>query len=114
MPSTPPGSPASVSRRAKWIVSPGGVSRYSSGSIVGFPAGTSTPRRMTPARARPGRSAAEAIPGHAGQATDELVGSGETGRAVGQSLRHVLRVGGQDEQRSVLLEHDAGVHEAAR
>src|SRR5438132_1038472 len=47
MPSTPPGSPARVSSRAKWIVSDAGAIRYSSGSIVGLPAGTRTPRRIT-------------------------------------------------------------------
>src|SRR5439155_9795243 len=45
MPSTAPGSPARVSSLAKWIVTDGGAIRYSSGSMVGFPAGTSTPSR---------------------------------------------------------------------
>src|SRR6266542_6680271 len=45
MPSAAPGSPAGASSRAKWIVSEDGAMRYSSGSTVGFPAGTSTPRR---------------------------------------------------------------------
>src|SRR5262245_65708380 len=45
--SAPPGSPAALSSRAKWIVTDGGAIRYSSGSMVGLPAGTSTPSRRT-------------------------------------------------------------------
>jgi hypothetical protein len=45
MPAAAPGSPATVSSRAKWIVTDGGAIRYSSGSTVGLPAGTRTPKR---------------------------------------------------------------------
>src|SRR6185295_11812942 len=47
MPSAPPGSRRSSpgSKRAKWMDTPGGAIRYSSGSMVGLPGGTSTPMR---------------------------------------------------------------------
>src|SRR6185295_7275389 len=70
----------------------------------------------------PARSAAawaawllrQRVPARAREAADERVGRREPGHAVRQGLGNVLRVGGQDEERALALEDDAGVHEAAR
>src|ERR687891_1784578 len=109
MPSAAPGSPAMLSSRAKWMVTVRGAIWYSSGSMVGFPAGT-----RTPSRALTSRSAAEPIVSEPRHPPHELVGGGKARGAVGQRLRHVLGVDGVDTQRTLALEDDAGVHEAAR
>src|SRR5216683_1706417 len=56
---------------------------------------------------------AEGVPGEAGHGADELIGGGEAGRAVGKRGGNMFGVDGQDEERRLALEDDAGVHEAA-
>src|SRR5262245_8305588 len=102
MSSVPPGSPASASSRAKCSVTEAGAMRYSSGSTVGLPAGTSTPIRRT-LTARDDRSP-EPVVGHSRHAPDEVVGGGEAWAGVGERFGDVLGVGGEDEERALALE----------
>jgi len=74
-------------------------------------ASTGSPKRR-PRRAE--QALAERVPAEAGHPADELVGGGKARRAVGERGGHVLRVGGQDEERLAVLVDDARVHEAAR
>src|SRR5437867_8264383 len=59
--------------------------------------------------ALPGLCLAQLVPRHTRHAPDDLIRGGEARRAVGERGGHVLRVRGQDVERAIALEDDAGV-----